>query len=309
MKKILILVVMIVMPLSNLMAETAKKIIIEGNKRVSDETVKIYGNIKENKDYSERELDLILKNLFETDFFEDINVQLKNNILTISLKEYPFINQLIIVGEKSNRYKDQIRKIIRLKEKRSFIKSYLAKDIDLIKNLYSSLGYNSSIVETKINKIDDENLDLLIEITRGEQTKISSINFIGNSSIRASRLRDVIASEEDKFWKIITKNTNLNENLIKLDLRLLSNYYKSLGFYDVKINSNLAQINKAGNADLIYSIDEGLRYTISKISTNVDKVYDKALFFPLNKVYKKYIGEYYSPFKIKKLLEELDELI
>ena len=171
MKKILILVVMIVMPLSNLMAETAKKIIIEGNKRVSDETVKIYGNIKENKDYSERELDLILKNLFETDFFEDINVQLKNNILTISLKEYPFINQLIIVGEKSNRYKDQIRKIIRLKEKRSFIKSYLAKDIDLIKNLYSSLGYNSSIVETKINKIDDENLDLLIEITRGEQTK------------------------------------------------------------------------------------------------------------------------------------------
>ena len=52
-----------------------------------------------------------------------------------------------------------------------------------------------------------------------------------------------------------------------------------------------------------------MRYTISKISTNVDKVYDKALFFPLNKVYKKYIGEYYSPFKIKKLLEELDELI
>ena len=54
----------------------------------------------------------------------------------------------------------------------------MAKDIDLIKNLYSSLGYNSSIVETKINKIDDENLDLLIEITRGEQTKISSINLL-----------------------------------------------------------------------------------------------------------------------------------
>ena len=44
---------------------------------MSDETVKIYGNIKENKDYSERELDLILKNLFETDFFEDINVDLR----------------------------------------------------------------------------------------------------------------------------------------------------------------------------------------------------------------------------------------
>ena len=32
-------------------------------------------------------------------------------------------------------------------------------------------------------------------------------------------------------------------------------------------------------------------------------------FFPLNKLYEKQVGDYYSPFKIKKLLEELDELI
>ena len=118
----------------------------------------------------------------------------------------------------------------------------------------------------------------------------------------------MIASEEDKFWKIITKNTNLSENLISLDIRLLTNYYKSLGFYDVNVNSNLAQLNESGNAELIYSIEEGIRYTISKISTNVDKVFDKNLFFPLNDIYKKYVGDY-SPFKVKKLLDELDEII
>ena len=64
-----------------------------------------------------------------------------------------------------------------------------------------------------------------------------------------------------------------------------------------------------GNIDLIYSIDEGKRYTINKISTNVDKVFDKKIFFPLNKNFKKYVGEYYSPFKIKKLLEQIDVLI
>ena len=63
-----------------------------------------------------------------------------------------------------------------------------------------------------------------------------------------------------------------------------------------------------GSADLIYSIDEGKRYTIKKISTNVDPVFDKNIFFPLNEVFQKYVGDYYSPFKIKKLLEELDEL-
>ena len=60
---------------------------------------------------------------------------------------------------------------------------------------------------------------------------------------------------------------------------------------------------------MVYSIEEGTRYTINKISTNIDQVFDKNLFFPLNKEFKKYIGDYYSPFKIKKLLEELDRLI
>ena len=118
-----------------------------------------------------------------------------------------------------------------------------------------------------------------------------------------------MASEEDKLWKIITKNTNLTERLVQLDKRLLSNYYKSLGFYDIKISSNLAEISRKNTAELIYSIDEGNRYIIKKISTNVDSVFDKELFFDLNKNYEKYIGEYYSPFKIKKLLENLDQLI
>ena len=206
-------------------------------------------------------------------------------------------------------YVEEIKKLIQIKSKRPFIKANLAKDIEIIKKLYSSLGYNFAQVDAKIKEIDKDNLDLLIEIERGEQTKISSIKFIGNKDIRSRRLRDVIASAEDKFWKVISNNTNLSENLINLDKRLLTNYYKSLGYYDVKISSNIAEINKAGNADLVYSIEEGTRYTINKISTNIDQVFDKNLFFPLNKEFKKYIGDYYSPFKIKKLLEELDRLI
>ena len=81
----------------------------------------------------------------------------------------------------------------------------------------------------------------------------------------------------------------------------MTNYYKSSGFYDVKINSKLAKINSKGQAELIYSIDEGPRYTIKKISTNIDKVFDKEIFFPLNKVFEKYVGDYYSPFKVKNI--------
>ena len=60
-------------------AEIIKKIEITGNNRFSEETIKVYGDIKINKDYSERELDQILNNLYSTNFFEDVKVNFINN--------------------------------------------------------------------------------------------------------------------------------------------------------------------------------------------------------------------------------------
>ena len=290
-------------------AEKVNNISITGNERVSEETIKVYGGIEIGKNYSEADLNEILRKLYETNFFENVKINLENQTLLINVNEHPIINQLVIIGEKSNKYKDQIKKIIKLKQKSSYIKSYLADDVNTIKALYSSLGYNFAEVQTKIKEVDTKKFDLLIEISRGEKTKISSIKFIGNNKIRTNRLRDIIASEEDKFWKVLSRNTNFNNDLINLDIRLLKNYYKSLGFYDIKVISNLAEINEKKNVDLIYSIEEGNRYRINKISLNADPVFNKSLFFPLEKEFSEYIGEYYSPFKIKKLLDKLDELI
>ncbi len=290
-------------------AEIVKQIIIEGNNRVTDETIKIYGDIEINKNYSEKDINNVIQKIYSTDFFDNVEAELKNNILTIKLKEYPIVNQLTILGEPSKKYKEQIIDVIDTKEKKSFKKSSLNKDVEKIKMLYSSVGFNTSEVEVKVKKLNDGNLDIILDIDRGEKTKISTINFIGDKKIRDRRLRDVVASEEDKFWKFLTKNTNFNKQLVNLDIRLLTNYYRSLGYYNVKINSNYAEMTKGGKINLIYSIDAGPRYTINKISTNVDDVFDKKLFFPLNDIYKKYIGDFYSPFKIKKMLEELDEII
>ena len=118
--------------------------------------------IENNRNYTDEDIDTILKNLYSTDFFEDVQISLENNVLIINLKEYPVINQLIVVGEKNKRYLDQIKKIIITKERRSFIKSNLSKDIEIIKRLYSSLGYNSPKIETKLKELDENNLDLLI---------------------------------------------------------------------------------------------------------------------------------------------------
>ncbi len=304
--KLFLIIVAFTVPLK---AENINNVIINGNKRVSEETIKIYGEINKIKKYTETNANKILKNLYETEFFETVEVTYENNNLLINLKEYPIINQLVIIGEKNKKFEEEIKKIIKSKENKSLIKSNLSNDITTIKTLYSSLGYNFAKIDTKLNKIDDLNYDLLIEIERGTKTKISKISFIGNNNVRSNRLKDVIASEEDKFWKVISRNTVLSENLINLDLRLLTNYYRSIGFYDIKINSNLAKIINEQQAELIYSINEGERFRIGKISTNVDEVFDKKIFFPLKKTYNKFSGDYYSPFKVKEILEDIDDLI
>lgn len=289
--------------------ETKNKIEINGNERISKETIIIYGNIKQDETLSEAQINVILKNLYETNFFEDVKIKVENDILKIDLKEYPVINQLILVGEASTKIKDELKKILQLKEKNSFIKSLITKDIDSIKKLYSSMGYNFVKVEAKFNEIDKSNIDLIFDINRGNQTKISSITFIGNKKIKSKRLFDVIASEKDQFWKFISRNTIFSTSLINLDIRLLTNYYKSLGYYDVNVTSNSAELNETGNIDLIYSIDAGTRYTVNKITLNVVPTFDKKIFLRLEKDYTKLIGDYYSPFKIKKFIDSLDKLI
>ena len=290
-------------------AAVIKKIEIDGNKRISNETIKIYGNIKANKDYSEKDLNKILENLYSTNFFKNVNVKIIGDTLKVQLEEYSVINELIILGEETKKYVAEIKKLMSLKQKDSFIESNLSKDIEIIKKLYASLGFNFVKVETKIREIDTSSLDLVIEIAKGNRSKIQEIKFTGDKKIRERRLRDVIASEEDKFWKFISRNTNFSQNLIELDKRLLTNYYKSIGYYDVNITSDSAEIKENGNVIITYSIDSGQKYFIKKITTNVDPVFDKNIFFPLNNKYQKVIGTNYSPFKIKKLLEEIDDLI
>ena len=86
-------------------AEVVKKIEISGNKRISDETIKVYGEINElNSDFSKNDLNSILKNLYSTNFFQNVSVKIKDNILYVELDEYPIVNQLLIIGEKSNKF-------------------------------------------------------------------------------------------------------------------------------------------------------------------------------------------------------------
>ena len=133
-----------------LSAEIIKKIEISGNERISEETVKVYGDISINQNVDNLKINEIIKNLYSTNFFEDINVTVSNNTLFIKLIEYPVINEIIIVGEEANKYKEAIKKNIKSKKNGPFVKSLIADDEIIIKKLYSSLGFNFLEIKSKV---------------------------------------------------------------------------------------------------------------------------------------------------------------
>ena len=296
---------------ANLQAEIVKNVEINGNERIGDETILVYGEIKKDKDYSQDDINDLIKKLYGTNFFSKISVTLSNGILKITVEENPIINTIVLQGEKTKKFSKAILDIISLKEKSSYIKNDVKNDIEIIRNFYKSLGYYSPKVEarTRVSQIGNNFLDLIFILDKGNREKISKIYFVGDKKIKTKRLRDVIATEEARFWKFISRNVYLNEDRIELDKRLLKNYYLAKGYYDVQILSSNVYLKEKEGIELTFSVNAGKRYRIKKISTNIDPVFDKTIFAPLASDFKKYAGSYYSPFKIAKILESIDRII
>ena len=83
--------------ISLLSANEIKDISVKGNQRISKETILVLGNIELNKDYNSESINKVLKNLYQSDFFENIEIEIQDNILVVNIKENPIIENISIV--------------------------------------------------------------------------------------------------------------------------------------------------------------------------------------------------------------------
>ena len=107
---------------------------------------------------------------------------------------------------------------------------------------------------------------------------------MGEKKIRDNRLRSVITSTEAKFWKFISRNVYLNQSRIDLDKRLLKNYYKNKGYYEVDITSSNVEYTEGEGFILSYIINAGKRYKFKKIKADVAQELDPTAFSSLEKI-------------------------
>ena len=289
-------------------AEIVKKIDIKGNDRVSQETIVIFGDILLGKDYTSSDINILIKKLYDTSFFSNISVTLKDGKLSITVEENSIINTITLEGEKADKYKKAITELITLREKTSFLKSYIKSDINIIKEFYRQLGFYFAKIDLDVETLKKNRVNLIYTIDKGEKAKISKIFFLGDKKIRDNRLRNIITTQEAKFWKFISRNVYLNKARIELDKRLLKNYYRNKGYYEVDIASSNVEYSEGEGFILTYTINAGKRYRFRKIFAEVAKELDQSAFVSLEQEFNKVVGDYYSQRKLTSILEKIDRL-
>ena len=122
-------------------AEIINDINVFGNKRISKESIMVFGNIDLKKDYNENNLNDILKDIYQSNFFKEVTISIDNSILNINVVENPIIDKLDIKGIKSKNLKKLINEKISLKQTSPFVKDKFLSDINLIKNIVKANGY------------------------------------------------------------------------------------------------------------------------------------------------------------------------
>ena len=289
-------------------SEVIKEIKVTGNKRVSTETVKIFSEVKLNSDLNRNELNNVIKNLYSTQYFKDVSVNVENNVLHIYVEENPIIQSIIFEGLKNKRILKVLTEQIELREKSSFIKNKVKKDENKISNILRANGFYFSKVSSKLKNNNNNTVDLIYEIDLGEKAFIRKISFIGDKKIKENKLRKVIISEEAKFWKFISNKKFLDINRVKLDQNLLYNFYKNKGYYDVSIESSSAKIINETDFELVFNINAGKKYYFGNFNLSIPQDYTKDSFNNIIETMNKLEGEVYSLDKVKEILNDIDDI-
>ena len=293
---------------NQLKADIINNIIVNNNERISLGTIKTYGKIEIGKDYSEDDLNQVLKNLYETKFFKNISLKIDNQVLIIDLIENKLVQTIIIEGIKSSTIKNTILESLIIKEKAPFNESDISKDLSNIKRSLTSEGYYLSNIDSNIIENNNNTVNIVFNIDIGDKSKISIIEFTGDKIFKTKTLNNIITSEENKFWKFISKNKYLNEQKLLLDERLLKKFYLDNGYYDVKVNTSTATILDDNSFKLVFNINAGNLYTVNKTKLEIPIDYNLSNFNEVQKLLNELEGTLYSFSKISKIVKEIDKI-
>ncbi|MEM6810957.1 MAG: outer membrane protein assembly factor BamA [Pseudomonadota bacterium] len=286
---------------------TIREIRIDGAQRIEPSTILSYLGLSVGDPATSSNLNGALKNLYATSLFSDVSLGLDGNVLNIAVQENPIINQVAFEG--NDEISDQeLLSEITLRPRQVFTRTKIQNDLSRLYQIYRRTGRFSADIEPKIIQLDQNRVNLVFEIVEGNITKIQGIRFVGNEAYSDDALREVLATKEDRWYRLIGSSDRYDPDRIEFDKELLRQFYLKEGYADFRVVSSNAEL-APGDEDffLTFNVEEGDRYTINQVSINSDlRGFDASIlreevtFLP---------GQWYNADEIQNSIEQMSDAL
>ncbi len=284
---------------------TVRAIIIKGTERLEPETVRSYIDLDVGDTYDRDRLDKALKEIYASELFADATILDDNGTLTISVKENPVINRVLVEGAKRVK-EEKVREEIKMQPRQIFTRSKARADVGRILEVYRRSGRFSAAVEPKIVQLDQNRVDLVFEISEGGKSKVRQINILGNTKFKDGVLRNAMATRQARPWRIFTSNDTYDPDRLAYDQQKLRQFYLTQGYADFRVVSAVAELTPDRKDFIVtYVVDEGERYHFGDIKVESDIRDIKAETF--DKLLTESKGDWYNAQKIENTVDTLQE--
>ena len=285
----------------------AKSIDLKGISRLSVEDIQSITSININdNNLNINDINIFIKELSLSDLIYEIEYVELSDQFSIYITESDLIENIYI--NNNVWIKDELI-IENLNSKQNYFlqKNNIQNDIQLIKDIYKTKGFQNVQVTAKVEKYSSDRVNLIYDIKETKQQKIHIIKFFGNDFFSNNYLNSIIESQSVKFYNIFKSGSNINYSLFNFDKNKIISKYKDEGFADVKVSYSIEKTSFSSNA-LFFYIEEGKRKKIDKIDIDFSNKYKNLSIDSTLKDFDLKLKEnnnYYS----KELIDEYVELL
>ena len=270
---------------------------VVGNLRIESSTIRSYAGISTAQSLSAADLNAAYQSIASSGLFEEVEIVPNGARLVIKVKEFPTINRVAFEG--NSRIKDEVLAgLVKSQTRRVFNPTEVEQDRAVIAEAYANSGRLAAKVNPKFIRLSDNRVDLVFEIFEGGLVEIERISFVGNRAYSDSKLRSVLETKQAGLLRTFIQRDTFVEDRIEFDKQVLSDFYKSRGYADFRINSVNAEISQERDAYFItFNIREGQKFTVGQIDVTTDlSEIDSKAFARAGKVR---TGQTYSPLAIE----------
>ena len=282
---------------------TVSDIRIVGLQRVSTGSIFNVIPISVGDEINQRKSSDIVKSLFLTEQFDDIEIGRDKTTLIISVKERPSISSIEITGNKALKTEQLLESLdgVGIREGEVYKRSTLEKVRSELVRSYASNGkYGASVEILELNR-PRNTIEISVEIDEGDNARIEKIRILGNEIFTDDELLDTFELKEGSFFSFLSNDNQYSREKLTGDIESLEAFYFNRGYLKFSIESSQVSLSRDKKSIYItFNINEGNQYTIDDVNVVGDVPIDENIYLPLLESQK---GLIYSQAQITQLEE------